>query len=1263
LLNNLLIFDGESPFGTNEFGQVNSVEAFRGLGCFEGIPGQWNAPRLLFNDLPSYGADISGYDELWFFAKADRQGGGTNFQVVGRSNEQGNVVNINDYFVEGQLDTEYKLVRIPMADLATDSFSVDSVSGINFGFAQQILAPQQADLQHLAVPHFSNAEKQDGYSFFIDEIWAVNLTAFDVDSAPLVGELPAMDFGDVPVGTSATLPIQIYNVGNGPLNVSVATFTGEDASSFSANWEPFVVPVGESSTQEVICTPQTSGDLDAILVVNHDPTGMGTTSQTALLGVGNSAELTISLSEIDFGRVPVNQSVSWELLISNVGVQTLNITDITLSSGILSVSTTTLTVAPGEVESLFISVSPDTIADLQAVATLHTSDPSNAQVPINIQVEGLPADSVAEIALLTEEITSSTMSLRWWQYADADSIQVYIAPEPSATTLGALPGETLVQTLSGTADTTTIERLAAATDVFVRIVVNGPAGILAEGKVHGHTPGGLGASLNTPLRQVHMAAPNILQIVIENAHVHSFIDANDWYDEGFDEVVGDTGSTWQAGPWTVSRADGTPIEVTDVYRSTMPVGQPYYDVGYAAPTNDNFVDLDHHIFLVLGENLGSPATIEVQGPSFDYDYMEGTIERVLPIVRSTRSAEMDFIWPFSDRYAQTPVIQVNQVGYSPQATERWAYVSGMLGDGGPLALDAFPGTAHVLEDHSDMMTVRTPLVADIPVTLRSAFDEDSGTAVNQIDLTGVAAQEGRVLRVSLPGVGVSWPTQVSETAVAKAFYVLSRGLYLNRWGRDLQPQWTDWSPRPPDHPTVFTCDCQNQRWVPADTPQTGVRPLVGGHHDAGDFDINKLHYIVGMLLMRSYEMSPDKFYDGQMTIPESGNGIPDILDEALWSLAAWEQLQEEDGLVWVGVESHRHPWGYYFADEEPLPYWTRGDNPAHNLRVAALFAQASRLVAPYDAEKASVLKERSIRAYENGRLNGAIEIGGPDFYANGELFRLTQESVYSDRFESYWHDRDQWGYGPDIYRRLPWASSYLADGQPTISDFVLGYLASEGHDASIKSTSITYLEGLADGLVEDMQDFHAHRNPRTAGGSPSWGVGSAVGRELLNLYASLQLDAVGAEKRQVYINAVSMSADFVLGCNPLGISWVSGLGSYYPTDVLHGDALAFRRAGLPALPGIPVYGPVENLDGQSYNQYTVRLMYPALETLPLMRRYADSHTLVMMNEFTVWETQVPQTQLFAILLAPGFEPPDSWLPGGTEHRSTIAPRASAMNAK
>ena len=54
----------------------------------------------------------------------------------------------------------------------------------------------------------------------------------------------------------------------------------------------------------------------------------------------------------------------------------------------------------------------------------------------------------------------------------------------------------------------------------------------------------------------------------------------------------------------------------------------------------------------------------------------------------------------------------------------------------------------------------------------------------------------------------------------------------------------------------------------------------GFYQDAGDWDGYFTHLRVPLLLMSLYEIAPGNFADSEANIPESGNGIPDILDEA-----------------------------------------------------------------------------------------------------------------------------------------------------------------------------------------------------------------------------------------------------------------------------------------------------------------------------------------------------------------------------------------------
>jgi len=75
------------------------------------------------------------------------------------------------------------------------------------------------------------------------------------------------------------------------------------------------------------------------------------------------------------------------------------------------------------------------------------------------------------------------------------------------------------------------------------------------------------------------------------------------------------------------------------------------------------------------------------------------------------------------------------------------------------------------------------------------------------------------------------------------------------------------------------------------------RDLSGGWHDAGDYNkyVNYADDALHMLL-EAYEIAPGS-WDESLNLPESGNGIPDLLDEIRWELAWLLKMQNPDGSV------------------------------------------------------------------------------------------------------------------------------------------------------------------------------------------------------------------------------------------------------------------------------------------------------------------------------------------------------------------------------
>ena len=1213
-VSSMLIWDGEVSFA-GTYGSLNGAHSFRGSGCFEGTPDPWHSPLIQLDGLSSYAADISAYDEIWFFAKSNMTG--KSFSLSFRCwPTVSNSISIDPYIQGGALDTTWRLVRVPVAALKTATYTLNKIESVSFG---------------KAVP-------SAGHKIYVDEMWAVNLSSIDPANAPLVGELPSLAFSDVVLGASAQKSITVRNMGTADLVVSGMSMTSDPRGEFSVDGTAFTVAPGESHDVKVTFSPKVSGSKLTKLVLAHNMTPLGAVTRTSIVGSAVGPTISLSPASLSFGGIPQGQQASLSLTIRNVGNAVLQVTSIQSSNGSFLVPSGALSIQPSAQQTVAVTFAPNSATAQSGVLQVNSNDPFFSQRTVSLSGTGLTSGSTADLDLHVDDQSSTSISLRWPQLQSASQVRIYIGPEPSPTGQGPLPVQQLVDTISSPQEYT-LEGLAPAVDTFVYLqALNASQQVTGEGHAHVRLPGGPMAQLDSAVRNVHLYAPNVVMLVMADLRVYSFSTQSDVRDQGIDELQGYHGVEWQTGPWTVTRANGASINVSDVARRSVPVGQNYYETGFAATTADNQLNVDHSIFLILDAPVGSRDILHITGPL-------GT----------------DVVVPVSDKYLETPVIQVNQVGYSPNATERYAYVSGWMGDGGPLSLSGFPAKANVLVEPKNPLAQRNSALSNVTIANRTAsgtLDTDSGTEVKEIDLSALPASEGTVYRVQIPGVGVSWPTQVSEAAVQKAYYTIARGLYLNRWGRDLQPEWTEWSPRPADHSTVYTAETTDPLLKqPEDAPLTGQRPLVGGHHDAGDFDIRMFHYVVPMVLMRCFEMNGAALTDGQLTIPESQNGIPDILDEALWSIAAWEQLQEADGGVRMGVESYRHPWGIYYADEDPLPYWTYARDPIHTARIAGLFAQASRLVAPYDSAKAQELATRSVSAYSYALANGVeISIGGPLMYAASELAGLTGSSSYVEQFEAGWLLYDKYGDGPNIHATFPWRGSYDSANQPIIVDFIMGYTESPYANQTYRAQAIDRLRALGETKIAIVNSSHAHRNPRNDSATPDWGQGTAMGEFLLPVYALLQSGSLNAEEEQAYYNILSLSADYVLGCNPAGMAWVTGLGTRSPIDPLHLDALSFKKDGYGVLPGIPIYGPVANLQELEYNQYAENCMYPVLASTPLLRRYADVHGLVQMNEFDV-SLSATHTELFGALLAPGFEPPASWLPFGGEHSSTLPPRS------
>lgn len=176
------------------------------------------------------------------------------------------------------------------------------------------------------------------------------------------------------------------------------------------------------------------------------------------------------------------------------------------------------------------------------------------------------------------------------------------------------------------------------------------------------------------------------------------------------------------------------------------------------------------------------------------------------------------------------------------------------------------------------------------------------------------------------------------------------------------------------------------------------KDVSGGWYDAGDIGkyVTPGATAVNTLLW-AYKLFPEKFYDGQNNIPESGNGIPDILDEIRYETDFFLKMQDsESGAFYMKVKSATED-----DNQKNRAVWEYTTNSTAD--TAAALAFASTVFRESDAEYADRLLEAAEKGWEYIEKNPDYYVettysGERDntssFWAAGALFYATENEKY-----------------------------------------------------------------------------------------------------------------------------------------------------------------------------------------------------------------------------------------------------------------------------
>jgi endoglucanase len=557
-------------------------------------------------------------------------------------------------------------------------------------------------------------------------------------------------------------------------------------------------------------------------------------------------------------------------------------------------------------------------------------------------------------------------------------------------------------------------------------------------------------------------------------------------------------------------------------------------------------------------------------------HLGGALAKTVPVtvcIDDLYLNDPQYAAPADEVAEETPKIAVNQVGYLPK-----------------LAKIAVLDSAATEPQKWELVDAEGNVAASGETSVFGA-DTNSGNSVHRLDFSSFKGTgKDFVLRA---GDAKSYPFDIDAQVYDTLKYDALSYFYHNRSGIEIKmpfaggEQWT----RPAGHlPDKAPCA--------RDIGCTYTLDVTGGWYDAGDHG----KYVVNggisaWTLLDQWERlkflgkSGKDFGDGKMKIPEQGNGIDDLLDEARWEVEFLMAMQAPDGTEFAGMVHHKmHDEGWTAIgirpDQDTLPRTLRPVSTPATLNAAAVAAQASRAFKTQDkafSQKALAMAEKAYAAAQkfpdkladpkdgnNG--GGAYDdayIKDEFYWAAAELFVTTGDKKYLADLKANPHDEQ--------FKN--------SDGNTSIMNWqttdALGVISLAVVPNKLKKPE---RDRLRKRLVAEADRYLAHVakegyavpfSPGDQNGKPGypWGSNSFVATNAIVL--GLAYDFT---KKPQYRDGVIGAMNYILGTNPMGQSYVTGYGDRPLVNPHHRFWAKQARSDFPAAPpGVMSGGPNSEL--------------------------------------------------------------------------------------
>lgn len=594
--------------------------------------------------------------------------------------------------------------------------------------------------------------------------------------------------------------------------------------------------------------------------------------------------------------------------------------------------------------------------------------------------------------------------------------------------------------------------------------------------------------------------------------------------------------------WGITSADDRSFKnqaPVEVYRKSKPMN------------TDNTLtsELDHWVFLKLPQAMRQGCSYTVSIPeSLGCDQNQATVK-------------------FDQWNAQTEAIHVNLLGYSPAQRSMTADLYLWLGDGGARNYKSYEGKAVYLYN---IKTKKSKKVGNVKFWKAQAASE---LEAGKKDLTGsdvwsIDFQESKpgTYRLVVEDVGCSMDFEISPDIYYQPYRYSLRGYYYMRLGEldtiipvprqprfipevdpvgftvyktDLHPWHPDWRKlrgdvwdEPHFKPALESAFWQHR--LPGNPVNVEVK---GGHSDAFDWDRHLAHVSNIYDLLLPYILTNGRLSEDNLGIRESGNGIPDLIDEARNEVDFFLSIRDGEAYS-QGVTNPSKEWTIMFqAGCTTMAAWANAAN-------CAMLAEAFRIQG--NTELFAYYKDEAIKAYrfaekqENQQLDDLQGISnssmrGRDFKQMAAAFLynvtgdtqweevLAQESVVKDGKSLLFKNGRQ-----DAFYQIWGTAAYLV-------------CPHERHYPELYANMVKTVNSQAD---ENNVNFVSQRPSRRAANDPRWQTSENL--QLVMMAHYVTKDKARLQKLE---HAMYAEAGWGLGRNPGNIVEMTGLGTRHLTDI------------------------------------------------------------------------------------------------------------------